>query len=76
MPIRYVKCGTCSGTGHELEMGEETCSGCGGSGRDKTSDLWSEPCRTCNGKRKVTYCRRSPHPCRDCGGKGTKEIKY
>jgi DnaJ-class molecular chaperone len=68
MPRKAVKCGTCDGTGHELEMGEETCPNCVGTGRDKFSDLWAEPCGRCNGRGRVTYCRRSTRPCRSCNG--------
>lgn len=76
MGKRYVKCQDCDGTGHELIMGEETCPGCAGSGRDKYSDCWSEPCRTCNGKCVVTYCRRDTSPCRGCNGEGVIERRY
>lgn len=73
MPRQYRRCGTCNGSGYELCMGQETCPGCAGTGRDKDSDLWAEPCRTCNGKGKIDYCRRDTRPCRSCRGTGTIE---
>jgi DnaJ-class molecular chaperone len=74
MPTKYRRCSTCSGTGHELEIGEETCPSCVGTGRDKNSDLWAEPCGNCKGSGRVTYSRRSTKPCRGCNGTGT--IQY
>jgi DnaJ-class molecular chaperone len=71
---RHRRCGTCDGTGHELEIGEELCSHCAGTGRDKTSDLWLEPCRYCNGTGRRPFHRRSIRPCRSCNGSGT--IQY
>lgn len=71
---KYYRCQACNGTGYELQMGQETCPDCAGTGRDKTSDLWAEPCRKCNGKGKVTYCRRGTTPCSVC--KGRKVIEY
>ena len=71
---RYVRCSRCNGRGGEPIIGEETCPGCAGLGRDKTSDLLSEPCRTCNGRGRVTYCRNDTRPCRVCNGQGV--IQY
>ena len=74
---KLVKCGLCEGTGCPLIMGEETCPRCAGTGRDKTSDLWSEPCLSCNGHKKVTYCRRSHiASCTPCNGFGFVTIRY
>ncbi|AEQ32488.1 chaperon [Acanthamoeba polyphaga mimivirus] len=64
---KLVRCFTCDGTGRELEMGEETCPSCVGTGRDKTSDLWAEHCRQCNGRGRINYCRRG-RVCRACNG--------
>jgi DnaJ-class molecular chaperone len=76
---RHRRCGTCDGTGQELEMVEEQCPHCAGTGagtgRDKSSDLWAGPykniCRYCNGTGRRSYCRRSIRPCRSCDGSGT-----
>ena len=71
MPRR--SCTACGGEGYPLEMGEETCPHCAGTGRDKNSDLWSEPCRGGCRNGKVTYCRKSCRPCRTCHGTGMIE---
>lgn len=68
--LKTVRCYECNGTGRVLEMGEETCPNCVGTGRDKNSDLWAEPCRKCNGKGRVPYCRRGRTPCSRCNGTG------
>lgn len=69
---KFVRCGSCNGTGNTLCMGEEACPHCAGTGRDKRSDLWAEPCGNCNGRGRVTYCRYDPRsPCRVCNGTGT-----
>ena len=68
---RTTRCRACDGRGYPLEMGEETCSHCLGTGRDTRSDLWAEPCRHCpNSCGRVTYCRRSLRPCHHCNGRG------
>lgn len=64
------QCQYCEGRGYPLEMGEETCYKCAGTGRDNYSDLLSEPCIICNNRRKISYCRRSLKPCHRCNGSG------
>lgn len=64
------KCYDCDGTGKSLEMGEETCPQCVGTGRDKNSRLYAQPCRRCNGTGRVYY-RRPGRICNRCGGSGT-----
>lgn len=75
-PKQKVRCTGCNGTGRQMEMGEEICHNCAGTGRDVHSDLWAEPCRSCNGRGKKPYCGPSPRgrPCMHCGGKGLIEI--
>lgn len=68
MKSNKVQCPNCNGKGKYQVIGEELCGGCAGTGRDKTSDLWSEPCRTCNNKKKVSYCRTIT--CSRCHGSG------
>lgn len=65
---KRARCVMCGGSGKCDYIGEESCNGCAGTGRDLRSDLWSEPCLKCNGRRKVTYCRKET--CRSCNGNG------
>ncbi len=66
MPTRV--CDRCGGKGTCLEMGEETCINCSGTGRDFREEFWASPCRICNGRGKVTYCRS--RTCTRCYGSG------
>lgn len=61
-------CPVCGGKGVHLEMGEETCWKCVGTGRDLGSDVWALPCTVCNGRGKMPYCRTVP--CKTCRGSG------
>ncbi len=65
---RQMMCAPCGGSGKIDVIGEETCGGCAGSGRDTKSNCWNQPCRRCNGRGKVTYARKEI--CRTCGGSG------
>lgn len=75
MPKKIARCSACDGTGHPLEMGEETCPSCAGIGRDKRSDIMCDHCLQCNGRGRVPYCRRSIRRyCHVCNGSGIMEF--
>lgn len=65
-------CGACNGAGRIHCIGDLTCSGCAGTGRDLHSDLMAMPCNKCNGRGKITttYYER----CGRCSGSG--KIRY
>ena len=63
------QCTACNGKGSILEMGEERCQHCAGTGRDNKSDCCAEPCIFCNGTGKKYYCRKMM--CRSCRGSGS-----
>jgi len=70
---RFRRCGSCNGTGKELETGIENCAECIGTGRNKRDD-WNSPCPHCRGSGRVVYTRRGNKPCRVCNGSGTQRF--
>ena len=70
---KFAKCGSCYGTGREIEMDEITCPDCAGTGYDKNTEIWAALCSRCNGRGKITVCRPGNRPCRVCNGSGFLE---
>lgn len=71
--IRTRKCGSCNGTGRELEIGYEDCGPCMGTGRNRGDD-WLSPCPHCNGRGRVVRTRRGNKPCIACNGSGSQRF--
>lgn len=66
--MSYVICNGCGGKGKILEMGEEPCWACVGTGLDSKSSVLHRYCGYCGGSGMKPYCRHNP--CRQCYGTG------
>ena len=63
-----ITCSTCNGRGSYDVIGERSCSGCAGTGRDFHSILMSKPCSKCHGSCRESYYEK--RTCSSCNGKG------